>query len=430
MADLNEPIQILWFKRDLRLDDHAPLDEASKSGLPTLLVYLFEPILLGDNHYGDRHWRFVWQSLREMQQKLESYRIPLYVIVSDVIPFLEKLGQRYQVERILSHQETGIATTYERDKQVATWCKDRGIEWKEFQTNAVFRGLNHRDDWRKRWNRVMFADQQHPDLKSLVPVHLDETWLQSIQTGKVKEVWKKNSEFFQGGGSEKGWELLYSFVAERGKMYNKHISRPQESRESCSRLSTHITWGNLSIRQVFQYIRQHYQDSNFKRSLKSFESRLRWHCHFIQKFETEPRIEFENLNRGYSDIRTEKNEAFITAWKTGKTGFPLVDATMRCLIETGYINFRMRAMLVSFLTHHLWQDWRHGSLHLARQFLDFEPGIHYAQFQMQAGTLGPNSVRVYNPVKQSKDHDEEGMFIKKWVPELSDIPAKQVHTPW
>jgi len=155
-----------------------------------------------------------------------------------------------------------------------------------------------------------------------------------------------------------------------------------------------------------------------------------WHCHFVQKFESEPRIEFENMNRGYNDIRTEWNEENFSAWKEGRTGFPMVDACMRSLISTGYLNFRMRAMLVSFLTHHLWLDWPKGALHLGRQFLDFEPGIHYSQFQMQAGTMGVNTIRIYNPVKQGYDHDPDGEFIREWVDELKDVPKEFIHEPW
>lgn len=142
------------------------------------------------------------------------------------------------------------------------------------------------------------------------------------------------------------------------------------------------------------------------------------------------RYENENINRGYDAIRDKWDEKKFDAWKTGNTGYPLVDACMRCVNTTGYLNFRMRAMVVSFLTHHLWLHWKKGADYLAKQFLDFEPGIHYPQFQMQAGTTGINTIRIYNPVKQAKDNDAEGDFVKKWVPELSELPIKFIIEPW
>jgi deoxyribodipyrimidine photo-lyase len=103
---------------------------------------------------------------------------------------------------------------------------------------------------------------------------------------------------------------------------------------------------------------------------------------------------------------------------------------MKCVVKTGYLNFRMRAMVVSFLCHHLNVDWRQGVTFLGAQFLDFEPGIHYPQFQMQAGITGTNTIRIYNPIKQSIDKDPDGVFIRKWLPVLADIPSELIHTPW
>ena len=144
----------------------------------------------------------------------------------------------------------------------------------------------------------------------------------------------------------------------------------------------------------------------------------------------EDEMEFRHVNRGFEKIEYIKDADKLEAWKKGMTGYPMVDASMRSLIATGFLNFRMRAMLVSFLTHHLFMHWKEGSKWLAQQFLDFEPGIHFSQLQMQAGVTGINTLRIYNPIKQATDHDAEGNFIRKWVPEVSGLPTTLLHEPW
>ena len=166
-------------------------------------------------------------------------------------------------------------------------------------------------------------------------------------------------------------------------------------------------------------------------AMRSFSGRLRWHCHFIQKLEDEPRIEFENMHPAYDGLRANDfNDAYFEAWKAGMTGYPMVDACMRALTATGWLNFRMRAMVMSFASYHLWLHWRQPALHLANLFTDYEPGIHYSQVQMQSGTTGINAIRIYNPIKQGTDHNPEGVFIRHWIPELREMDQAFIHTPW
>ncbi|MBC8109811.1 MAG: deoxyribodipyrimidine photo-lyase/cryptochrome family protein, partial [Verrucomicrobia bacterium] len=334
------------------------------------------------------------------------------------------------ISAIFSHQETGLKITYDRDKSVSTFCKKNKISWHQFQSNGVIRGLKNRENWQKRWYEYMQEPVQQPDFQKLIPFEISPEFYQSYKGETLSEAITLPNPDFQPGGETFAFKYLQSFTNQRVANYSRHISKPAHSRKSCSRLSPYIAWGCLSVRQVYQSQQEAEQALGFSRQFQAFASRLRWHCHFIQKFEMEDRIESENINRGYDSLIFEQNQAHFEAWKYGNTGFPLVDACMRCLQKTGYLNFRMRAMVVSFLTHQLFEHWKAGADFLATLFLDFEPGIHYPQFQMQAGITGTNTVRMYNPIKQSVDHDPEGKFIRLWILELAYVPDAFIHEPW
>ncbi len=417
-------VNIVWFKRDLRLRDHQPLQRAAEAGKPVLLLYYFEPSLMQYADSDARHHRFVQQSITDLNRALQPLGHCIYAIHSEVMPALEQLLQCYRIDTIFSHQETGNALSYQRDMDVLAFCRANGIEWKEYAANGIIRPLNNRKQFSEKWRHTMTAPFFEANLRAMDSVTLPDDVL------PLYSILHATEKLFQPGGAAAAEKYLQSFLYDRKSNYSKHISKPEQSRKSCSRLSPYLAWGNLSMKQVYQASLEAMAATGDKRNISFFINRLHWHCHFIQKFETECRMEFENLNTGFDGIRTEINPVWVNAWQTGQTGYPLVDACMRCVVQTGYLNFRMRSMVVSFFTHHLWQPWQAGVHFLARQFLDYEPGIHYPQFQMQAGTMGVNTIRIYNPVKQGQEHDAKGDFVKKWVPELANVPPEHIHQPW
>ncbi|MCR9172108.1 MAG: DNA photolyase family protein [bacterium] len=424
---MREAINIVWYKRDLRTQDHAPLLLATEAGLPTLLLYIFDEDIVTYKDMSPRHHRFVYQSIMEMNQNLEITGHQIHYCYGKSATIFQAICQEFDVKQVFSYQESGPQHTWEVDKQVAEVLKEYKVKWTELEKDGVVRGLQSRSGWEDHWydyigKPIIENDYSWQGVRwKRVDFELPVNFLEMISV--------KNADM-QPGGERAGWNYLHSFATERGRNYQRHISKPEYSRKSSSRLSPYIAWGNLSVRQIFHYVRFHPNYENHKRAFRAFLIRLQWRSHFIQKFEVECSYETVCVNKGYELLEHEKKEDFIKAWQTGNTGYPLVDACMRALIQTGWINFRMRSMLVSFFCHHLDQDWRDGVYHIARLFLDYEPGIHFTQFQMQAGTTGVNTVRIYNPVKQSKDHDPKGRFIRTWVPELCECPDEFIHEPW
>ncbi|KPM33775.1 Deoxyribodipyrimidine photo-lyase [Croceitalea dokdonensis DOKDO 023] len=420
---------VVWLKRDLRLLDHEPLIHAISSGQKILLLYNFEPLWTTDSHYSPRHIRFIKQSLADMQRQLAPYNTKILIVGQEMVTVWKKLHQLRTIKLLLSYQETGMKITYDRDKAVAKWCRTNGVQWKQSVQNGVFRGLSNRSKWKDNWVAFINEPVGVPKMKdgNFIPLQEIQTFFEpEFNRPSLAVTSNKN---MQHGGTAYAVKYLNSFLTERITGYNTYYSKPATSRLYSSRLSPYIAWGNLSVRQVCQYAAQHKAKVN-KRNLSSFLSRMRWQAHFIQKFEMEGDMEFKSVNKGYHKLVKPKNPALQKAWRQGNTGLPLVDAAMRCLLTTGFVNFRLRAMLASFFTHLLWQPWQDCTEHLAQNFLDFEPGIHFPQLNMQSGETGVNTIRIYNPIKNGKEHDPEGTFIKKWVPELEKLPLKYIHEPW
>ncbi|MFK7784102.1 MAG: deoxyribodipyrimidine photo-lyase/cryptochrome family protein [Crocinitomicaceae bacterium] len=418
---------IVWLKRDLRTQDHLPLLMAERDDHPYLIVYLFEPSMLAYPDTAERHLQFIYGSINEMNRLLDPHGKKVHVFYGEATDVFTFLASSFSIKHVWSYQESGIRKTWDRDKQVKLLLDENNACWTEFQRDGIERARRNRTNWEKQWFQQIKNGIIQNDFKKVEELGFKHPF---ELPKELVEAWSNYPKAYQPPGERYAWAYLKSFAEDRGSMYSRHISKPLESRTSCGRISPYLAWGNMSIRQAYTFVRNHSNYTRYKRAMNGFLTRLIWHCHFIQKFEMECEYEDQCINRGYELLEYDSDQTKITAWESGTTGYPLVDASMRCLKETGWVNFRMRSMLVSFFCHRLGQNWKDGVYFLARQFLDYEPGIHYPQFQMQAGTTGINMIRIYNPVKQSTEHDPKGVFIKKWVPELSAVHDAHIHEPW
>lgn len=436
MGRSRTPLQVVWFKRDLRLADHAPLTEAARAG-PVLPLYIVEPDLWQQPDASQRQYLFLRDSLCELSDELARLGQPLVIRVGHAVDALRAIDEEHGIAALWSHEETGNGWTFARDKAVAAWTRAAGVPWRESRQHGVERRIVTRDGWARRWNNLMAADASEPPPALAPHPHIASDKLPTAdELGLVSDGLLER----QPGGRSHALDLLYSFLEGRGRNYRRAMSNPLEGAEACSRLSPHLAFGTLSMREATQatWMRQRElkteggpDAASMRASLISFSGRLHWHCHFIQKLESEPAIEFREFHPALRGLRPETADpAALQAWSNGETGYPFLDACMRSLRATGWLNFRMRAMVMSFASYNLWLPWRDTGLHLARMFTDYEPGIHWSQVQMQSGTTGINTIRIYNVVKQGYDQDPIAVFVRRWLPELNAVPDRFIHEPW
>ncbi|PQA59401.1 FAD-binding domain-containing protein [Siphonobacter curvatus] len=404
-------MNILWFQRDLRCSDHLPLQAALAAGQPIVLVFCYEPLLLKDPHFDKRHGRFIRESLQDLTAAFQRQHHTLHIIRNDFLAVLQRLHYRYGVETIFSYQETGLPVLQQRNQAIQAYCQSEGVEWVRFPKVS---GANlNQSDGKRRWQQAMRKPMSTLDLSQLKTVSLGAGFTEHLSAVDDLHPFHIRDFHFQRGGFTQAREWLISFVKIRAVQYVQAEDNPYLSRYNASRLSAYLAWGNLSVREVYQAASEAMGEGFHVDALKLFQQKL-WLHDRLQARLYEPTL----------PAPQEQENAHFDAWKKGCTGLPLVDAAMRCLLETGYLIPRLRELLLSVLRQRLPECEAIGWQWLARQSLDFDPMLLDA-YQKVSGKK-----KFLNPVKESRSLPDAVHFLRIWLPELTHVPPRFLHEPW
>lgn len=451
-------MQVVWFKRDLRTVDHLGLEQAITRS-PTLgavmAVYVHEPAWLAQPYVSALHQQFVCDSLDSLHRSFEDVGGVFNELVGDVVEQFELLWQRTQFSTLWSYEEVTTLWGFERDKAVARWCASKNVSWNQLKQNGVHRGgpqAHNRFDFRAHLNHSCFTALS--SLKNLAieglgasPALFIPEVLVGVPSGSISRNERPTGpgpvapEAARGGMEEAETFLLRFFQLNKLLNYPRSISSPNSAWTGCSRLSAFLAYGVVSDRYLMQRLNAVVEDNlpllneehrtRLLDCAQFFAERLYWRSAYAQKMEMHPISEaFCDLPQFEGLREAEELQGHFEAWCNGQTGVPMVDAAMRNLNQTGWIPMRMRGMVASFALNELWLPWKKVGNYLAQHFTDFEPFIHFSQIQIHAGSSRLSGPLTYVPAKQQADQDPEGVYVRRWCPELKQVPAEYLAEPF
>lgn len=425
---------LVWMRRDLRLHDHHALSQALAENDEVYLSFVFDQNILEKLPKKDKRVTFIHQGLVDIEEKLNEFNSSLHILHGDPLEEIPKLAKKLKVQKLYYNRDYE-PYAIKRDQAVEKTLKSSGIDTLSFKDSVFFEGHEIKNKqgkiykvftpFKKAWYEAFMEQggevpQYKTSLKNLAPVE--------NKSSVLKKDWHKALGFTPDEPPLKG-----GFVEglKRLERFQKDISDYQEARDypamdKTSNISPYIRHGNVSVRDLLRRGMSGKDNGHL-----IWTSEVIWREFYQGILANFPHVEKKCFKPEYDAIKWRGGKKEFDAWKEGKTGFPIVDAAMRCLNETGMMHNRLRMVVASFLCKTLLVDWKKGEKYFAEKLLDFDLAANNGGWQWSAstGTDAQPYFRIFNPHSQSEKFDNEGVFIKRWCPELSNLSKKAIHDP-
>ncbi|MEM6617334.1 MAG: deoxyribodipyrimidine photo-lyase [Pseudomonadota bacterium] len=432
-ADPNAPI-IVWFRQDLRLSDHEALTAACESDSPVIPLYVWD-ISGKSRELGSASRWWLHHSLAALSKDLDGHGSRLVIKRGEPLAILRDIIKETGARSVFWSRRYDAAER-DIDATIKSALKDEGINAKSFAGHLL------REPWTVRsksdtplkvftpfW-RAHSANLEPGDPLPVPKIPAAMTNVQSLTLDDLdllprKPDWSAGFTPVWAPGEAGARERLNQFL-ENVHAYGDLRNRPDI--EGTSRLSPHLRFGEISPRQVWHAAMKHPQSEG----RRVFLSEIGWREFSYNLLFYNPDIGRENIQEKFDAFPWREDNAALKAWQRGETGYPIVDAGMRQLWQTGWMHNRLRMIVGSFLVKHLLLDWRAGESWFWDTLVDADPASNTASWQWIAGT-GADAApyfRVFNPMTQGEKFDPNGEFVRRYCPEISDIPVKTIHKPW
>ena len=397
-------ISIFWYRRDLRLEDNTGLFKALNENENILPIFIFDDSILDELPEDDARVNFIYESLSKINNQLNNHKASLQILKGQIDDVWEKLVTTYDIQKVYLNKDYE-PYAIKRDQKINEFLNSKGIEMKTFKDQVIF----EEDEIVKADGKpyTVFTPYKRKWLEKFTKVNLnlianfDNFFKKTIDFPSLNQLGLKNSSL-------------------KVKKYSlKNVSTYSETRnfpnlDSTSYLSPHLRFGTISVRQII---------TELKNKSETFLSELIWREFFMQIIFHFPHVVTKNFRPKYDGIKWINNKEDYDNWCQGKTGYPLVDAGMRQLNETGYMHNRVRMVTAGFLCKHLLIDWRYGEAYFAKKLLDYELSSNNGNWQWAAGT-GCDAApyfRIFNPIEQLKKFDKTLTYTKKWVKDFDTL---------